>query len=116
MNTVLSPSGLPAYLAHASCHSVSNHPSGASRLFFVHIPSARRCCPARLRLFKATLPSGTLGATGRTSHSTRRLVPPIGRIEFTSLHDYKEHCYGLAVHLRQLPTPSRHDAVAFGHR
>src|SRR6266542_2094695 len=34
MNTGLTPAGLPAYFAYASCHSVSNHPPVMARLFF----------------------------------------------------------------------------------
>ena len=36
MNTALSPAGLPAYFAHTSGHSVSNHPPVRPRLSVVH--------------------------------------------------------------------------------
>ena len=66
--------------------------------------------------WRGVLPlSGKLGLRGglRTGSQARPIVWP-NRVHLASyLHD---HCYGLAVHLRQLPTPCRHDAVAFGHR
>ena len=47
------------------------------------------------------------------SHSARRLASRCSRIGFTLCCS---HCYGRVVHLRQLPTPCCHDAVAFGYR
>ena len=45
--------------------------------------------------------------------SARRLAGRCSRIGFTLCWS---HCYGRVVHLRQLPTPCCHDAVAFGYR
>lgn len=42
---------------------------------------------------------------------------PVGVAESGSRCGFNtSHCYGPVVHLRQLPTPCCHDAVAFGHR
>jgi len=63
MNTVLVPAGLPAYLAYASCHSVSNHPPVMPRLFARSLfSSARGHGPAGLlRLATVPFPSEKLG-------------------------------------------------------
>src|SRR6266550_9176885 len=84
MNTGLTPTGLPAYLAYAS-RLAGNPP------------------PRRLGL-----QNGLRTALAGSSH---RLAESSLRCSF--IH---ELCYGLAVHLRQLSTLCRHDAVAFGHR
>ena len=46
-------------------------------------------------------------------NSARRLAGRCSRIGFTLC---LSRCYGRVVHLRQLPTPCYHDAVAFGYR
>jgi hypothetical protein len=46
-------------------------------------------------------------------NSARRLASRCSRIGFTWC---LSRCYGRVVHLRQLPTPCYHDAVAFGFR
>ena len=116
MNAVLIPAGLPAYLAYASCHSVSNHPPMAARLFFrSRFLSALARCPGRLPRLDGEPPARRRGLRNglRTAlaGSSHRLAE--SSLRCSCMH---ELCYGLAVHLRQLPTPCRHGAVAFGHR
>ena len=118
MNAVLSPTGLPAYLAYASCHSVSNHPPVRWRLFVGSLfLSARAPGPTGLlRQRRSSSRSGRLGLWGALrsalAGSSHRLAESSSRCFVNT----RNLCYGLAVHLRQLPTPCRHDAVAFGHR
>ena len=112
------PTGLPAYFAYTSCHSVSNHPTVMSRPFFRSLfPSARVHCPAGLlrqqrrgssHYGKHGLQDGLRSAVAGSSH---RLAESSSRCSSTMIL-----CYGLAVHLRQLSTPCCHDAVAFGYR
>src|SRR5258708_28590361 len=66
MNAVLSPSGLPACFAHASCHSVSNHPPANPRLFLGSLfLSARGLAPAGLlRFSRSSCLCGSLGLRG----------------------------------------------------
>src|SRR6266576_6788072 len=116
MNTGLTPTGLPAYLAYASCHSVSNHPPMVTWLFVRSLfLSAHVHCLAYLSRLAGNPPPRRLGLQNglRTAlaGSSHRLAESSLRCSF--IH---ELCYGLAVHLRQLSTPCRHDAVAFGHR
>ena len=118
MNAGLPPTGLPAYFAYTSCHSVSNHPTVMSRPFLRSLfPSARVHCPAGLlrqqrrgssHYGKPGLRDGLRSAVAGSSH---RLAESSSRCSSTMIL-----CYGLAVHLRQLPTSCRHDAVAFGYR
>ena len=116
MNTVLLPAGLPALLADASCHSGSNHPPTAKRPFFgSRFASARLCCPGRLPRQGGEPPRRRHGLRNglRTAlaGSSLRLAESSSRGSCSQAHGY-----GLAVPLRQPPTPGRHDAVAFGHR
>src|SRR5207245_11636772 len=61
MNTVLSPTSLPAYLDHASNPSVSNHPAAPARAFvFVHALFLLRAAGQR------TLP--VVSSRGNLSH------------------------------------------------
>ena len=118
MNAGLPPTGLPAYLAYASCHSVSNHPPVRARPCFRSLfPSARVHCPAGL-LRQQRRGSSQYGKHGRRdglrsalAGSSHRLAQSSSRCSSTMILGY-----GLAVHLWQLATPCRHDAVAFGHR
>ena len=118
LNAVLSPAGLPAYLAYTSCYSVSNHPPVRWRLFVgSRFLSARAHGPADLpRPGRGSSPLGRLGLRGGLrsglAGSSHRLAESSSRCFVNT----RNPGYGLAVHLRQLPTPCRHDAVAFGHR
>ncbi len=75
--------------------------------------SARDCQPAdplALRREREFFPCRSWpGLRNRT----RRLASRCSRIGFTLCWS---HCYGRVVHLRQLPTPCCHDAVAFSYR
>jgi hypothetical protein len=117
MNTVLFPGRSPCLPRSRFLPFCLQPPTDGTAAFLSFtVLSAYGCCPVGLPALRAA-PLWEARASGRTSHSARRLAPSFGRIEFTSLHDDTYiQCYGLAVHLRQLSTPCRHDAVAFGHR
>jgi len=75
--------------------------------------SARVCQPAdpvALRQQREYLPFRSWPGL---RNSARRLAGRCSRIGFTLC---LSRCYGRVVHLRQLPTPCCHDAVAFGYR
>ena len=118
LNAVRSPAGLPAYLAYAACHSVSNHPPVLWRLLVgSRFLSARAQGPAGLpRHRRSSSRSGRLGLRGglrsALAGSSYRLAESSSR-SFVNTRNLR---YGLAVHLRQLPTSCRHNAVAFSHR
>src|SRR4030095_10212169 len=116
MNTVLVPPGLPASLAHTSCPSVSNHPPATSWLLSRSpFCSVHGRCPVRLLPRAEHLLRGGLGYV--TDFAQRSQAHPAGwpnRVHFVSCG--MKPRYGRTVHLRQLPTPCYHDAVAFGYR
>ena len=118
MNAVLSPGRSPCFLRSRFLPFCLQPPAGEAAAFcrFTVSLSTRTSfrwpAPPRAEPF----PLGEAGAAERTSLGARRLVPPSGRIEFTLFRSFTNLCYGLAVHLRQLPTPCRHGAVAFSHR
>ena len=114
MNPVLSPTGLPACLVHTSNPSVPNHSTAPARHFgSFTLFSARVCQPAdpvALQQQRECFPSRSWPGL---RNSARRLAGRCSRIGFTLC---LSRCYGRVVHLRQLPTPCCHDAVAFGYR
>src|SRR2546423_10344617 len=115
MNTVLYPGRSPCLSRSRFLPFCLQPPSGDVAAFdSLTVSSAHGRISADLS-HSTRDPSSKAWASERTSLSARRLVSPAGRIEFTWFL-ILIICYGLAVHLRQLSTPCRHDAVAFGHR
>lgn len=112
MNSVLVPMGLPAYLAHTSNPSVPNHGICSCSLFL----SARGRTPVNLLPLRGRRESFPLGSW----RGLRSAIAgsPVGMAESDSRCAIfiMSLCYGRVVHLRQLPTPCCHDAVAFGFR
>ena len=114
----VAPTGLPASLVHTSNRSVPNHPPPLSRHFSVRPPfsSARESCsfdPVPFRSQRVSFPPW-FGAGLRSWLAGS----PVGQAESGSLcvMFLMPRCYGPVVHLRQLPTPCCHNAVAFGYR
>src|SRR5271170_4240103 len=106
MNSGLSPTGLPAYFAYASCHSVWLHPPMASWLLVRSLVlSAHVRCPAGLPRWSGNPPSGRLGLpVGLRS----ALAGSSHRLAVLSLRGPWVHelCYGLA----RLARPGRRPA------
>jgi len=116
MNTVLNPSGSPC-LAHPCFPPFRPQPPHRpSPGIYVHPVWVCPGPPAR----GPGLREETEGGFPRGSWPGLRTAlagSPVGVAESGSRCSFDtSHCYGPVVHLRQLPTPCCHDAVAFGHR
>jgi hypothetical protein len=116
MNTVLVPTGLPAYLVHTFPPFRPQpprrpSPSICARSRFLSAGGRKPENPARRQ--RDTLPPGSWPGL-----RTALAGSPVGAAESGSrcVMSVMSRCYGRVVHLRQLPTSCCHDAVAFGYR
>ena len=80
---------------------------------FLSVRKGRPFDPATARSQRESFPLG-FGSGLRTAVAGS----PVGMAESGSrcVMGFMSRCYGPVVHLRQLSTPCRHDAVAFGYR
>jgi hypothetical protein len=118
MNTGLSPNGSPCF-SRAHFHPFRPQPpcrpppNISVRSPFSSVREVAPLNPGALAPQRDFLPLGS-----GTGLRTALAGSPVGLAESGSrcAISFMSPCYGPVVHLRQLPTPCRHDAVAFGYR